>query len=100
MWRVNRMWLVNRTIVDTKPELGRPRNSFQVRLEPNPENSVRFTTLRQGDPYVGQKTVKSLFSELEWYTLLQARRHGGHSGAVPPQMTACVPQARTVSRRN
>ena len=25
---------------------------------------------------------------------------GGHTGAVPPQLTACAPQARTVPRRN
>ena len=41
------------------------------------------------------------------YDTSLARRHGGHSGAVPPQMTACAPQtkivppqARTVPRRN
>ena len=26
----------------------------------------------------------------------QARRHGGHSGFVPPQMTACAPQTKIV----
>ena len=26
----------------------------------------------------------------------QARRHGGHFGAVPPQMTACAPQTKIV----
>ena len=27
---------------------------------------------------------------------MQGRRHGGHSGAVPPEMTACAPKTKIV----
>ena len=62
---------------------------------------VRTEAITEPDIFIYLAGIPFLPVLLDGFmALMQTRRHGGHTGAVPPQMTACAPQARTVPRRN